>query len=229
MNTLDLLTQLKVPAWISLALVVAAVLGMVLYKHLFDRQIKLLEHRLKDQSTTHEKQIEFLQARHRKRLDALDEVNAALMDFRHSVEHLQGGDTDYYAGLEERFEETRTLARRYQSLLGEQFYRAVLTFTDLGKEMLRSNFTITDETLQALRGQEAPPSLLEYVRNREGRSVPVTSAEDLLYDLDEETGRAHARTIFYNSVDKSLDEQIRDAGRQLYELREKILRTLPAL
>lgn len=229
MNTFDLLMQLKVPAWAILVLAVVAVLGMVLYRHLFDRQIKLLEHRLKDQSTIHEKRVEFLQERHKKRLDAFDEVNAALMDFRHSVEHIQRGDADYCAGFEERFEETRTLARTYQSLLGEQFYRAVLKYTDLGKEMLVSNFTITNKTLESLRREEAPPSLLEYIRDREGRSVPVTSAEDLIYDLDEEARLGHAELIFYNSVDKSLNNQIRDAGRRLYELRETILRTFPSL
>jgi hypothetical protein len=56
MNTLDLLMRLKFPAWVALLLAVAAFIGMAFYRHLFQGKVKRL------------------QERHKKRLDALDEV-----------------------------------------------------------------------------------------------------------------------------------------------------------
>jgi hypothetical protein len=53
------------------------------------------------------------------------------MEFRHAVEHLRRGDANYAGSFERHFEMARTLSRKYESVLGQEFYRAVLKYTDL--------------------------------------------------------------------------------------------------
>jgi hypothetical protein len=213
MNTLDLLMRLKFPAWVALLLAVAAFIGMAFYRHLLQGKVKRL------------------QERHKKRLDALDEVNGPLMEFRHAVEHLRRGDANYAGSLERHFEMARTLSRKYESLLGEEFYRAVLKYTDLGRKILIASFTMTDETVQILAQQKLPSSLLKYVKDCVGKSAPVTSARDLIQDLDEESRSQYGSTIFLNChlLDEVEEKRILEADQRLYQIRETILRTLPSV
>ncbi len=96
MSLIDLLLNLKIPAWLVLVIAVAAIVAMTYYRHLLTRRVKKLEHRLKEEATSTEKHLELLQERHIKRLDALDEVkNAALMEFSNAVDHLQWGEEHY--------------------------------------------------------------------------------------------------------------------------------------
>jgi hypothetical protein len=122
MNLLDLLLQLKMPVWLTLLLATAALLAMALYRHVLERRIKELEHRLQLAATSNEKVMELVQERHRKKLDALDEVNARLMNFDHAISHLLQGNDQYAQRLKYSHDSARDLSRQYEALLGDRFY-----------------------------------------------------------------------------------------------------------
>jgi len=229
MNLIDLLLSLQIPVWLVLVLALAGMLAMTYYKNRLDRRIKELEHRLEKESTNHEKDLEFVQERHKKRLEALDEVNAALMEFDHALDHLSRGDSSYADRLTEYFSTSRMLARKYESLLGEEFHQAVKDNTDLGIGILQATFTLRREGYDRLQGSDLPSAGLEALRSIIGKTVPVTDAEQLVQGLDDQVRSRHEKSIFdccelserFNRLDYHM------AQLHLQKLKHDLLRTLP--
>lgn len=138
MSIVDLLLQMKIPVWIAGLLAAIAAVAMIAYRHVLECRVKQLEQRLQEETINHEKQLDFLQEMHRRKLEALGQVNAAFREFDHAVDHLRGGHPGYAQLLKAHYQEARTLSRRHEDLLGGEFYEAVLTCTDLGESILRS-------------------------------------------------------------------------------------------
>jgi len=88
MTPIDLLVQ-QVPAWLALTLFLAGVVAS-----------RFLDHILQRRRSLQQSSLELLQTRHQQKLDALDQINGALREFDHAVDHLCRGD-DYLTRLED--------------------------------------------------------------------------------------------------------------------------------
>jgi hypothetical protein len=229
MNLIDLLLQLQIPAWLVLLLVIVGTLAMTYYRHRLDRKVKELEHRLEKEATNHEKDLEFVQERHKKRLEALDDINRAVMEFAHAFDHLRGGNSYYADRLEEKFHTSRTLARKYESLLGAEFYQAVKDMTDAGMGILHANFILNNDGFNRLEARDLPMSALNLLRSVIEKPIPVTDAEQLVHGIDEKTLFFHKRDIFsscklsqeFNSL------EYHKAESNIQKLKRELLQTLP--
>ena len=229
MNLIDLLLKMQIPAWLVLLLAIAGTLAMTYYRHRLERRVKELEHRLEKEATNHEKDLEFVQERHKKRLEALDEVNFALMEFDHAFDHLRGGNSNYAGRLEEHFHRSRTLARKYESLLGEEFYQAVKDLTDSEITILQASFILNNEGFKRLEQLDLPTSALDALKLFIEKPVSVIDSRQLVQGLDERVLFLHKREIFHSC---KLSQEFNSLERHkaelhLRNLKQELLRTLP--
>ena len=175
--------------------------------------------------------MELVQERHRKRLDALDEVNASLMRFNHDFDHLIQGRDMYARSLETSHGSARDLSRKYETLLGDRFYQAVLRYTDAGKHVLQSSFTLTNENLMHLEQRGFDTSVLDQLRKVLGHRIPVAEARRFLQELEANInmGQRHAiLSVAQMSGGINLDDYHK-ARAQYLQIKEEILRTVPPL
>lgn len=229
MNLIDLLVELQIPIWLVLLLAIAGILAMTYYKHRLDRRVKELEYQLDKEATNHEKDLEFVQDRHKKRLEALDEVNVALMEFDHAFDHLRRGNSHYASRLEEYFHISRTLARKYESLLGEDFYQTIINLTDAEITILQASFILNNEGFQKLKNLDLPASALNSLKLFIEQPVSVINAQQLVQSIDDRVLWRHKREIFYSC---KLSQEYNGAERDkaeihLRDLKQMLLRTLP--
>jgi PAS domain-containing protein len=230
MNLLDLLLREQLPVWVATVVAALGVIGMSLYGHLLGRRLKALEHRLHTQAMRHEKQLEFVQERHKKRLDALDELNAAVMDFDHDVMHVRRGDVGYIKGVGENSARARALARHAESLLGADLYQAILTSTDRGRTVLDACFCVTARTAAVLELNGLPERELEALRGLIGTRHPVSrGGDDITEGYDPELRARYQRNIVGTcELSEEFDQDGYSAAmREFSRLKEEILRTLP--
>lgn len=123
------------------------------------------------------------------------------MRFDHGVEHLRGGNSDRGANLlRHGYEQARDLSRKYEDLLGDTFYQAVLNYTDLGAGILRSSLVVTNETLVKLEQEGFEASKLHGLRKVVGKPISVTEVKPRLRDVDIRVGLNPRRsvTLFFN-------------------------------
>jgi hypothetical protein len=219
------------PVWLVLLISFAACVGLVFYRHLLEARITRLQYRLKEESTIREKQIELLQERHKKKLDALDEVHAAVREFGHACGHLKRGNATRAAALKRHFEAARTLSRKYESLLGSDFYDAILKYTDLGIAILQAKLTITESTVKELEEiDEMPKLLLNELNHHVGRSSPVTNAENIVEGLNESASQYSGYILARCKLSDEFNEaEFDQAEEQVYKKAQDLLRTIPAL
>jgi len=233
MNLIDLLLQLQVPAWLVLALGVIGAILLRYYTFRLDQakeeNIKRLEHTLESRRLEQEKTLELIQERHRKKLDALDQVNAALLEFDHAVMHLLGGDDDYARHLEKGRTEARKLGRQYESLLGEDFYNGVVRQTDIGSGILHATFTVTEKTLEELEKSRVDKSILITLADRIGKPVAVTQSREIVNGIEKRVLWSNKWDIFHfctlsSEFDRIAYENVKD---ELKRLIDSMLRKLP--
>jgi hypothetical protein len=218
LNLIDLLLKVRIPAWLVLILAIGGTLIMVFYKYVLDRRLK-----------GYEKDLEFVQERHKKKLDALDEINWALTEFDHALNHLEDGDCGYASSLDHSYKKARETARKHEALIGADFYQAVIETTAQGKTILQASFTMTEDGLERLKEVGVPDSELELLRHVVGRMVPVTNPKELEEILNDRAFRVHKRSIFGTCrISNEFDRHgYHEAKRRLWDLRDSLLRTLP--
>jgi len=135
MNFIDLLLESKLPAWSVLIIIAAGFLAIVYYKFLLNLKLKKFEHSFKEDAIKHDKILELAQEKYRKRLDALSKINRPLMEFHHAIMHTKQGDKGYIKNIERYYKEIRSLSRDYEFYLGNKFYKAIISYTDEGKDV----------------------------------------------------------------------------------------------
>ena len=176
MTPIDLLVQ-QVPAWLALTLFLAGVVAS-----------RFLDHILQRRRSLQQSSLELLQTRHQQKLDALDQINGALREFDHAVDHLCRGD-DYLTRLEDYCQKARDLARKHELLLGREFHDAVIRCTDLGKAVIEAGFILSEDTLERLRRDEPTDPLRIALDGFPERRIPIASCSSLLRGLAKETAR----------------------------------------
>lgn len=229
MNLIDILLKLQIPAWLVLILALAGTLAMTYYRYRIERRVKTLEYRLEKEAISYEKDLEFVQERHKKRLEALAEVNGAQMEFRHAFYHLCIGDSGYADKLKKYAGISRSLSRKYETLLGDEFYQAVKNMTDLGIGILQASFTLNDLGFSMLESLGLPMSTLDALRPIIGKPVPVTDTKQIVQGIGEEIFRLHQTVIFeYCKLSKEFNKPEYDrAELHLRNLNQDLIRTLP--
>lgn len=232
MSVLEYLIQAKVPAWAAITLVAVAALGMGLYAHFLGRQLKRLEHRLQTQAISQGKLLDFVQDRHRKRLEALDTLNGLLMEFDHAVRHVREGDLASVKSITEHFARARSFARASESLLGTKVYEAVLKYTDGGRSILDAQFCITERTARVLEFNGLPSFRLEALQRLIGTRHRIPEeAEQIVAGYPDEIMQKYRRTIFATcDISEEFEQSAYDEARgEFRELKVQLLRTLPTL
>lgn len=239
MNLIDLLLQLQIPLWAVLLLSVIGIVVVRYYTYKLDqakdRNSKQLEHNLEIQKLQYEKTLELLQERYRDRLNAIDKVSAALQEFNHSVIHIRSGDTHemYYTTLNEKYYESRKLAREYETLFGAEFYQAISKQTDKGLKILDANFIITQQTIDWMKRkgiiESAANALVKYI----DKPIPLTQREKILAGLkgtEKQVLTIWLREIVSSCIDLSETEfdysgylRASDDVRKLIEEKTRIL------
>lgn len=231
MNLVDLLLRLSIPLWLALLLAAAAILAVIFYRHLLERRIKQLEYRLQEKAASQEKTLELLLDRHREKLKALHEINRAMMAFDHGVEHLRAGNSDRAILLRRGYEEARDLSRKYEDLLGDEFYLVVRNYTDQGERILRSSFVVTSETLTKLEERRFEPSTWNGLKGLIGQRVPVSEAKARLRDLNVMVGLDPRRSVanFFDIVGEFDADDYQEAKTRYRNVKQEVLHTLPRL
>ena len=233
MEILDALLQLRVPVWLVIALAMVGILSNRYYSHRLDRSkdqhILQLEHRLERQRLQLANELELTRDRHRRRLESLDQVGAALMGFHHAIGHLLRGD-NYARDLSDRYTGARTLAREYVGLLGEKYYEAVLKLTDTGLQIRHASFLVTKDALDKLLEAEVPGDVLYALSLHIEIPIPVISGGELVAGIDEETLRRVRDEVFQHcTVSEEFDREAYDEARMhVWQLADEIRRSLPS-
>ena len=156
MNLIDLLLKLQIPLWVVLLLSILGIMGARYYAYSLDKAREKssteLEHSLAIQKMEYEKALDLVQERYRSRLDAIDKVNAAIRHFDHALGHVRIGDAGEhdFESLQENYSLARKLAREYESLLGNDFYKLVERQTTEGIKILDATLSITQEKVDHL-------------------------------------------------------------------------------
>src|SRR5688572_16804105 len=182
MEILRQLLEWQLPAWLAAVLAALAVLAMALYRHLLMRRLKRFEQQLQTQTLAYEKQIAFVQERHKKRVDALDELNAVLLEFNHAVSHVRSGHTEFISALEENFIKARAFARKNESILGANVYEAVLRYTTLGQTIRDASYQVTDRTIRIMTYQGLPADELAHLQTLLGTKHLVQDQGETILD-----------------------------------------------
>jgi hypothetical protein len=230
MNLVDLLLRLSIPVWLALLLAVAAIIATISYRYLLERRIKQLEYRLQQEATTREKAMELLQERHRKRLEALGAVNEELMGFDHAIEHLRGGNSHRGAQMLRRsYKQARELSRKYEDLLGSQFYSVVRNYTDQGERILDSSLVVANETLKELEQRGLHPSEWNALQRLVGQRIPVSEAQQRLRSVGlsaDIPGFRRKVVSLFNLTEEFDAEAYQEAKRAYESLKQEILQSL---
>lgn len=210
---------------------IASALIVSIYRYRLESKMKKLVNELEKERFSHQKNIEFMQDRHKKRIEALDEVTSSINEFRHDVGHLERGDSVYSERLQENYLASRSLSRKYESLLGEQFNQAIHHITDLGKEILTANLILTDEAFQKIEGL-LPENVRKAVNQIVGKNFPVTKTEEIAHSLGEDVDWQYVRMLISRSTlsgDYFDRDGYEEASHRVRELSEEIRKTLPII
>jgi len=124
------------------------------------RRLKRLEQQLQTQTLAYETQLAFVQERHKKRVEALDELNAILLEFDHAVGHVRRGHTEFVEAIDDYSAKARAFARKNDSVLGSEMYVTILEYTDLGRAIRDASYCVTDRTIRIMAYNDLPPDLL---------------------------------------------------------------------
>lgn len=232
MGVLEYLIQARVPAWAATVLAGLAALGMGLYGHFLGRRLKRLEHALQTQATTQGKLLDFVQDRHRKRLDALDTLNGSLMEFDHAVRHVRQGNLEFVEKIAEYFSSARSGARASESLLGSTVYETVLRYTEVGRSILDAEFVVTDRTAKILKFNGLPLTQLASLQGLIGtRHSVLSGGDEIVAGYPDDLRNKYRRQILGTcEISEEFAESAYDEARSEFrKLKVQLLRTLPTL
>jgi len=232
MKSLPEVLTAELPMWLTALFTVLGVIGMALYRHLLLRRIKRLEQELHKQSIIFEKQLAFVQERHTKRIDALDQLNETLMQFAHAVGHVTQGHGFYVDGVKQLSELARKFARTHESLLGRDVYDSVLQYTDAGRAILDAQFCVTERTVRVLQAQGVSAKKLERIQRLVGTKYLVGDIDKLIPKGTEYPALKDIQNAILaaSEISEHFDrEAYALAVRHFEQVKEQILRTLPTI
>src|ERR1043166_2745625 len=235
MKSLPELLAAQLPVWLAALPTILSVIGMAWCPPLLLRRIKRLEQELHEHSLTFEKQLAFVQERHAKRIDALDELNATLMQFAHAVGHVSQGHGFYVDHVEPISEIARIFARKHESLLGRDVYDSVLRYTDTGRAILDAHFCVTERAVQVLQAHSVlqahgvSPKQLRRLQRLVGTQYPVRDIGALVLNGTEYPALKAIQNVILGASEISgqFDREAYElAARHFEEVKQQILRTL---
>ena len=152
-EVVDLLLKTHLPTWIVLVVFAAGTLIVSIYKYNLERKLKELSNNLAKEKFSYEKTVEFLQERHRKRLDLLDEVTEFLNEFSHSVHHICNGHLSYMEGLEVASRNLRSFTRKHENVLGEELKTLAHEVTDCGMLILQATWFVPSDVFNRVESE----------------------------------------------------------------------------
>ena len=220
----------ELPAWIAAGLSASGVVAMALYQHTLQIRLKRLEHQLQSERMKYEKQLAFVQERHRKRTETLDSLNGMLMEFDHAVRHVSDGNVGYVAAINDFSTKARGLARASESLLGPEIYEVVLEYTDRGRSILDAQFIVNERAVKVLEIKGLPAEQLAEVRGLIGTGADVRDGGRLLTATwsDDLRSKYHRYLVSTCQISGDFDDIAYDQAKDRFRaLAGHIFRTLP--